>query len=249
LNPTRILSIPGIDNLRDLGGYPTTDGRLTRWKVILRSATLERLPHAGQRKLIDYGLRTDIDLRSVYQRSAAPDVFEGSKEVDYRPLAFFDEPSFEDRLERLPSTADAYWLMLTERGLAVRAVMEAIAGADGLTLIHCAAGKDRTGLICALLLGIAGVPDDLIVEDYALSQTILTDPASPFRRMYIEQEGLTPAEYDAMLKAEPETMRDILRKFHQHFGGLTGYLKAIGLSEAALRRLRARLVDGPGGAE
>ena len=244
--PQRILSIPGVGNLRELGGYPTRDGRSTRWKALLRSAGLDGLMGDGQRKLIEYGLRTDIDLRAYYQRETGPDVFHDSSEVIYKPLPVFDSQEFEDRIARQPTVADGYWLMLVERAPAFRAVIEAVASApDGATLIHCAAGKDRTGLAIVLLLGAVGVPSGVIVEDYALSQKILTDPADEFRQLALAR-GYQPHEYDEMMRTDPDTMRDVLERLDARFGGLTGYLKAIGLTDDTLTRLRARLVDaGP----
>jgi protein-tyrosine phosphatase len=241
--PDRVLSISGIGNLRDLGGYPAMGGKTTRWKVILRSAGTERLMPEGQRKLIEYGLRTNIDLRTHYQRETDPDVFKGSSEVDYRTHPIFDTQEFDDRLEALKSAPEAYWLMLTERAASFRGILETVASArEGATLIHCAAGKDRTGLVCALLLGAAGVPEEVIVEDYALSQRILTDPADEYRQIALAR-GWLPEEYDRLMSSDPATMYDILGRLRQHYGGLTGYISSIGISDDTLARLRTRLID------
>lgn len=243
LKQQRVIAISGISNLRDLGGYPASGGGATRWKVVLRSAGTERLLKDGQRKLIDYGLRASIDLRTPVQCQDNPDVFQHSAEVAYHMLPLIDTRELETRVDSAP-TADGYWLLLTERGAAFRAVMETILAAEsGATLVHCSAGKDRTGLVCALLLGTAGVADDVIVEDYALSQKLLTDPSDEFRQMALAH-GYEEHEYDRLMTADPAAMQDVLGRFRRHYGGIAGYLSAIGFGAEAQARLRARLVDG-----
>jgi protein-tyrosine phosphatase len=166
----RHIQINGINNLRDLGGYATQDGGQTRWGVFLRSANLDEVAAAGQRQLLDYGLRHIIDLRTTFEIQRWPDVFAQSSAVNYHHLPFFDDnPGMED-IDGFDDVVEIYTFMVERCQPAVRTILETISTADdGAVLFHCAGGKDRTGIIAALLLGLAGVDDATIAQDYFYS--------------------------------------------------------------------------------
>jgi protein-tyrosine phosphatase len=172
--PARRLPLAGAYNLRDVGGYPAANGGQTRWRTLFRADSLHRLSVEEQEALLEYGVRTVIDLRRPEETAAAPNVFAASSHVRYLHLSITDGapdpsgPSIE--LDEL------YRRILDLRGEQLGAVLTAMAD-DGAfpAVVHCTAGKDRTGLIIALLLGIAGVPSEQIIEDYALSAVYLEE--------------------------------------------------------------------------
>jgi protein-tyrosine phosphatase len=242
---TRRLAWEGVLNARDLGGYPAAGGRETRWGAVVRSDSLGDLTAAGQAALAGYGVRTIIDLRLADEITRHPNPFAepGDHGVAYTNVSVIDPAAgFPPETDTLGQN---YLWMLDHFGGFVAQVMAAVAGApEGGVLIHCAAGKDRTGLISALLLGVAGVPAETIAADYAMTAELLR----PRERQWLE--GLDPeerAQREAMLARyapTAEVMLAVLEGLGERHGGVEPYLRSTGLGQDDLDRLRERLV-GP----
>lgn len=187
---TRRLTWDSCYNTRDIGGFKLGDGRETRWRAVIRSDNLCRLTHAGRASLVEYGVRTVIDVRAPSELLVDPPPF---AMPDPRiGVACLNLPFFtDDDLAASPANdtqpaAEIYVLMLHRFAPRVATIMTGVARAEeGGVLVHCLAGKDRTGLIVALLLSLVGVPDDVIAADYALSSEYLrpdTEAGSPVAR-------------------------------------------------------------------
>lgn len=245
----RRLILNGAYNVRDIGGYATVDGGRTRWRSVWRAGSLHGLAPDGQAALLALGVRTIVDLRRRDEVAAAPNVLAGSAGLRYAHRSLFD-----DRRPRsvLPtSLADQYREVLDDRQAALRAILRTLAKPAALpALIHCTAGKDRTGLVVALLLALAGVPPATIAADYALSAGELRgDDFAAVRRWAFDQ-GYGWATDDRFLSSPPETMLATLAHLDARYGGIDGYLTAIGLAPAEVAALRARLVEpAPAGEE
>ena len=182
IDTRRHLDIEGAYNVRDLGGYATSDGRRTRWGVFLRADSLHRLPLRSQAALIDYGIRTVIDLRRSREIQAEPNVFWASSDVRYYHQNMSgDVPIVRDSDLPLPTdivgrSAGHYARGLDLRQSQTHDILANMAQPDILpALFHCRGGQDRTGIVAALLLGLAGVPDETIAEDYALTSRFLVN--------------------------------------------------------------------------
>ena len=162
----RRIALPGTQNLRDLGGYPAAGGGTVRWRTLLRSDALHRLDDAGRAALGGLGLRTVIDLRTDQEVEAAPSALDGTGARTFHIPLFSDEA-----ISRLPpERAAIYRYMIDDCGAAIAAAVGRLCAGGALPgLIHCTAGKDRTGLVAALVLDVIGVPDELIAADYAMS--------------------------------------------------------------------------------
>jgi protein-tyrosine phosphatase len=248
---TRLLPWEACYNARDLGGYATAGGGQTRWGAIVRADNLSRLTPAGQAALLEYGVRTVIDLRRRDELTIDINPF-GAPSDDPRrpaylhlPLGAGADPAGILAVKAAGTSVDAalpalYFQVLDHYWRGIAAIMTAIASApDGAVLFHCHAGKDRTGLIAALLLGLAGVPEQTIAEDYALSVVYLK-PIYDAR--LIEEPDPAKREYMArMLGAAPETMRAILAHLETRHGGAERYLLAAGVIESDIERLRRRI--------
>jgi protein-tyrosine phosphatase len=239
---TRLLAWEGCLNARDLGGYATTDGRETRWGAVVRSDSPAALTAAGRAALADYGVRAIVDLRLADEIARDPNPFAepGDHGITYRNVSFIDPAAgFPPDTYTL---AENYLWMLDKFGGFVAEVMAAVAGApDGGVLIHCAAGKDRTGLISALLLGLVRVPDDTIAADYAMTAELLR----PRDEEWLENGPGERAEREAMLARfapTAEVMTEVLARLAERHGGAEGYLGQAGLAPADLDRLRDRLL-------
>ena len=235
-------------NVRDVGGYVTSGGGITRWRALLRADDLCRLTPAGQAELAAYGVRTVIDLRSPSELAAAPHPYAdptGDRDSPaYHPLALFDEDDAAawSLLEATQNNGEFYCGVLDLFQHRVGAVVRAVAEApQGGVLVHCFAGKDRTGIVTALLLALADVPRETIAADYALSDSYLQplyeelmagveDPAERERRAQ---------EYTSL----PEAILAILDHLDARYGGVEAYVREAGVSDDQVDRIRRRLVE------
>ncbi len=162
--PERVLPLAGARNLRDLGGYPTVDGRRTRWRILFRADGLHRLEPEGRTALLAAGVRTVVDLRRDDESREHPNPFAGVPEVRYARISLQDVPL--EQLAELSSLEDVYRSILENGRAQVADVFRALFAPGALPgVFHCTAGKDRTGIIAALVLSAAGVPEEVVVED------------------------------------------------------------------------------------
>jgi len=246
--PARLVALEAVHNFRDLGGYATADGRTTRWRVLFRADGLYRLTPADVEALEPLGLHTVIDLRSD------PELDErGRFPVDAHPVVFHHLPvvdttwSAEER-PKFDRDEDfliwAYGDMLEIGRPRFAKAFELLAEPDALPAVfHCAAGKDRTGLLAALLLGSLGVSHDDIVDDYSLT----TEGMERFRvwaaREWPEFTDRMASMPAAFTMALPDAMRHILEQLTVEHGSIRAYVRSIGVSEATLETLESVLLD------
>lgn len=238
----RRIALEGCLNFRDLGGYPTADGRRLRWRQLFRSDGLHALTGRDVARLRDeLGLAHVIDLRSSGELRA-----DGRGLLEREPLRFHHLPLFDlepgGGARPQLALADLYFAMAEFAAAPMARVVEALAGASGPAVYHCAAGKDRTGVVSAVLLGLLGVRDEVIVADYAATREGLEGiverlMASPGYRDVLE--ALPPET----LHAEPETMVCLLEKIRERYGSMRGYARHIGVADTALDRLADRLLE------
>ncbi|MGX1307753.1 protein-tyrosine phosphatase [Amorphus suaedae] len=243
---SRVIALEGAHNVRDLGGYETAGGGVTRWRSVLRAGVLTHLTADARTALVDMGLATVIDLRGADELATQPNPFRDDARVAYRNVPLFHALAPIEMLDpdgRPFDMGNRYRQGLDgcqERFAEVfRTILEAEPGA---VLFHCSAGKDRTGLIAALLLSVAGVSDETIVDDYALTATV-AQPLLAILREGALARGAAPELVDRTLASPPETMRRTLDHLQAGYGGATRYVSAIGLGDDEVARLRARLAD------
>ena len=243
--PQRHLKFAVTYNFRDTGGYPAHNGGTTRWRTLFRSDSPHRLPEADRASLIKHGLRTAIDLRQAEELAESPSVFAASAHVTYCHLPLLsDVPSMP---EVLPALVDIYRSILDDRRAQVGAALAALATPGALpAVVNCTAGKDRTGLIVALVLGLAGVPEETIVADYALSGTCLAGVYLDEARQRAEARGFS---YDLQVLCEPDFMRTTLAHLKKRYGGIEAYVRTTGVSDAEIDQLRQAMVTTQGRGE
>ena len=240
---TRLLAWEGCLNARDLGGYATEDGRETRWGAEVRSDSPAALTETGRAALADYGVRAIVDLRLPTELADHPNPFAepGGHGIVYANVSFIDPAAAPP--EAVSTLAEDYLPMLDRYRLGVAEAMAAIARApEGVVVIHCAAGKDRTGLISALLLGLVGVAAETIAADYAMTAELLRPRDQAWLEALPPQER---AEREALLARyapTAEVMTEVLARLTERFGGVKPYLLATGLDRDDLDRLRDRLL-------
>jgi protein-tyrosine phosphatase len=236
-DPQRRLNFPGLLNARDLGGCPTFDGQRTRFRSLVRADDLAQLNADGLRALAEFGIETVIDLRWPEEARRHPSPIPHLlPQVCYQRVPLLTPTEDEWRL-RSNDAAKELWncVVLDEVRAELRQVLGVIAGAaPGALLFHCVAGKDRTGLIAALLLALADVLPEAIARDYAASTESL-------REGYLTRYAkVDPAHILAALHCPEEGAHNML-KFLAHAGGVRAYLREIGLTSEEIARLRSRL--------
>ncbi|SEQ14530.1 protein-tyrosine phosphatase [Devosia sp. YR412] len=240
MQPQRHLPIAGTYNVRDLGGYAVADGQ-TQWGRLLRADALHRLDAEGVDAMLAAGITTVIDLRHGNELTHQPNPFLGHAKVAYHNVSLLDglAPTVLGDGDVL---LDLYKLALTQRQPALAEVLQIIADAPpGAVLFHCTAGKDRTGIVAALLLGLAGVEAGLIVEDYALTAAMIAPIIAEITEGAVAR-GADPEGFQRLLASEPATMVATLAFIEAEFGSMTAYVQSIGLDEATITRLRNRLL-------
>jgi len=247
----RRLSLEKILNIRDLGGWPIPGGATTRYGVFLRSALPEEpLPPDDRQALRELGLALDVDLRGDAEVAARPDALAQEPWLEYRRLPMFHEAAAGERYTG-PSAFQAgffwgeqYVVMAEQHKGWVRAVLEALAASPGPALFHCTTGKDRTGIIAAVLLGLCGVAREDIVADYSVSQCYLAPMYEGF--LLTGEPGETRTLNAPFFSTAPANMETLLDHWDRQYGGVPGYAAACGLSQEVLRRLTGRLCGAQG---
>lgn len=236
----RHLALEGSYNVRDIGGYTTLDGRLTRWNTLLRADNLSSLSAAAQRFLLEYPVQTIIDLRRTAEVNKAPGIFAQSRAVKYINISLLED---EQQVMRAQSLQALYRHILEASQGQIKLIIESMAQKDVFPcVVHCAIGKDRTGLIIALLLSIANVPASTIASDYALSEQYL-DPLFKILRSKAELDGIDRQRFEWLTKARQETMLETLAYLEEHYESVRGYLAAIGITNEQIDDLRIILVE------
>jgi protein-tyrosine phosphatase len=250
LPPERDLVWDGCLNVRDLGGHPTADGGETRFGEIVRSDSVSQLSEAGWEALAAHGIRTVIDLRGDHEREDDPPR-ELPLEVRHVPFSEANEREWEEIAEEVEaavgaapdietSTRDVYLIFLEHFKTNVGAGLRAVARApEGGLVVHCVGGKDRTGMLVAFLLHLAGVADEDIAADYALSEERLRSRHEAWFAAAETEEELERLRRIA--KTPPGSMLGVFRELERRYGSIEDYLKSAGVEEEDMDRVRARL--------
>lgn len=240
----RLIALDGCLNFRDLGGYPTARGGRVRWRRMFRSDALHALtPGDVERLRDDIGLATVVDLRSTAELRADGDGPLRRAGLAHHHVALFDGAAVRPEDVAVPVTlADRYWLLAEYAKDKIARVLAALATSDGPAVYHCAAGKDRTGVISAVILGVLGVPDEVIVADYAATQENLDAIIERLMASKSYESVLARLPPDT-LHAEAQTMQTFLERIRATYGDMRGYAQAAGVDTGALEAMRARLVE------
>jgi protein-tyrosine phosphatase len=241
-----IINLEGGFNLRDLGDIPTTDGKTTKRGVFVRSGNLDKISVEGQQKLIDYGVKTVIDLRSEWECRNYPNVFSSSSLVQYKNLPVLsDELSensqFKAKTGRAANLAGIYRVYFDNCQQAIGTIISTVAESPSTTVFHCYAGKDRTGIVAALLLSIASVDDATIAADYAETTNHIQHLLLEWRENAIKNNrDLT--KHDREVGAAAETILDSLSYIRKQYGSIEDYLQICGVTAQQILQIKNNLV-------
>lgn len=245
----RVMALQGAWNVRSFAGLQGTRGPIPA-NAFIRTADLGRLTAADRDTLAAAGVTLDIDLRTADEQTQSPDLLASDDRFDYQRISLMgtEKMDLPKMMKSFPdSLGEAYVQWLGHSQPQFKQVFQRIAAEkDGTVLFHCTAGKDRTGIIAGLLLNLAGVADDDIVHNYAISAHYLEgqpkDSAMNAQMMeLIRQNPEIGRKMAGMAGTAPENMEMFLSALQQQYGGAEGYLKSIGISDAEIQQLKARL--------
>ncbi len=210
---------------------------MTRPRVLVRSDHLGHLNQSGLEALKAYGVGTVVDLRSDSEVAANPSPFADGLVARYVQHALIDDSNM-NQIGDSASMLERYLFIINTRPQAFRDVFNSIAQAEGSVLFHCFAGKDRTGLVAAMVLALAGVSRGDIAADYGESDVQL---AKQYEIWISEAKPGKQAAFREELRCPPERILGVLDHMDRKWGGVEGYLDAAGMTGANIERVGARL--------
>ncbi len=260
------IDLDGLANLRDVGGIPTDDGGEIAPGRLLRSDNLQSLSDGAVDALLDMGVSDVVDLRSDYEADREGPGPLSRTGVRHHRFSLFREwrggvgqPKDAEPAEVLPAealpwvdlepqvtlrddVASHYISYVLDRPDSILGALRVIARAEGATLVHCAAGKDRTGTVIALALSVAGAHRQAIVDDYAASSERIHGILDRLRVSDTYADNLRGRPLSSHL-SHPETMETFLGHLDAAYGGVPGLLTRLGWSEDDNAQLRDKLLD------
>lgn len=254
--PERILKLEGAVNFRDAGGYKTADGHRVRKGLIYRSGALGNLSPADLEALSKLGIKLICDLRSREEIEAEPDKLAQGANYLHLPL---DADTKEERRRRLRALLfnrreltrmmPAFYtqVMIDRNATLYGNLLKRFADPANLpAVIHCTAGKDRTGVGIALLLTLLGVPEDVVVADYSLSN-LYYDNFYRYGQQMVRRVawlGIRAEDIQPMLVADPNNIKLALEHVREKHGGIENYLRtAAGMDADTLTKLRQNFLE------
>jgi protein-tyrosine phosphatase len=245
----RHIPFEGILNFRDLGGYKASGGRRVAWRRVFRSADLTEMTRSDYDRLTGkFGVVAIIDLRSDVERERQGIGLINEAGFKYHAISFLadgGQQQVEDRRYTEFASMGEFYVYLVRKsqfGRQVVAALEIIAGKENRPLVfHCAIGKDRTGILAAVLLSALGVGDEDIVEDYVMSGPHML---AIVERLKCKSETADFANHfpEFALKAVPESMAALLSAIKKEYGSTGGYLKTHGADSTLVERLQKALL-------
>ncbi|GFJ78213.1 tyrosine-protein phosphatase [Phytohabitans houttuyneae] len=239
----RTLPFTTTFNFRDVGGYLGHEGRTVRWRRLYRSDSLHRLDNGDTEAFAALGVRTVVDLRRPHE------VARDGRVPEYLGLGYrhihpqhqdWDEIPYEEKIGVARYLANRYYDLAEQGAAGISAAVGVIADeALAPVVVHCVAGKDRTGVVCALTLSVLGVSDEDIATDYALSTQAATRFTDFLRSRKVEVQRI-PQPY---FSSPAEAMLIFLKELRERHGSAEGYLLAAGLKPEQLESMRTHLLS------
>lgn len=251
-DPSRHVELETCCNFRDLGGYPAAGGMRTRWRTLFRADGLISLSDADRDVLRALGIRIVIDLRSDLEVQVRGRFVDEVGGVAYHHLPLIDSVPGMEQGPEAAEVADwtdtdyvarRYATYLDDGAASLQTALDLLADTGNLPAVfHCSVGKDRTGVLAAVVLGLLGVPDEVIVDDYALSASAMTSVLERLRREFAEAGQEVERYAPVILSAQPQSMAGFIDVLRQRFGSFERLAEALDRA-SVVERLRHVLLE------
>lgn len=234
------LPLKNASNVRELGGYPSENGNITNHGYLLRADDLSKLDKSDIQFVIDYGIRSVIDLRSDSELITHPDPFVNIERINYKHIPLIEQdvidPNFYKNLMKNPSSflSEMYLGMINNATNGIKEVFEFISEQDRGVLFHCTAGKDRTGVISMLLLGLAGVSKEDIITNYMVTEIYIRNAMAK-----LDNINEFPKELGM---SKPEYIEPVIDYVLDTFGSFEDYLLHIGIEGKVLEDIKMKML-------
>jgi len=230
----RRFNFKAVYNCRDIGGFLTDSNKMVQTRFFIRSDNLTDISLDEMNYLQDYGVQAVIDFRHQNEIDQAPDPFVNHTDIDYYNIAILDHAQFTlEDLNRI-KLSDLY-ITIVENKSFIKQVFETLAKYDKAILYHCTAGKDRTGVITALLYKLAGVADVDIIADYEVSFTYLVPK-------YIGRDENVSEMYKDLFSSRPETMETFLNYLNYKYPNIIDYFLSRDISMETIDIIKRKLL-------
>ncbi len=250
----RVLHLQGAFNFRDIGGYPTKDGKTVRWGKVYRSANLSELSDESVAYVSGLGIKLVCDLRSAEEVGDRPDRLP-SPAPNVLMLPIVDPSNPFVRMARIFSNwnrVDSIMLegyarvVLDQNAAAFARIFHHLKDENSLpAIIHCTAGKDRAGMATAILLIALGVPEEIVIQDYSLSnlyfsyfRDVMDRTITPLKRFGVTVDDIRP-----LLSASPAVMKGALDHLHKEYGSVEAYLARASVTAEDIEQIKRLLLE------
>ncbi len=246
---SRHIGLKSVTNFRDIGGYRTRNGNSVAWRRVFRSGEFAKITRNDfQRLTEEIGLTSVIDLRSTLEVERQGIGLLAEADIRYRNIAFMtddDDPGANaSRYAHCTNMGEFYLEMARQKDYGKRIIeaLEVIADPKNHPIVfHCAVGKDRTGMLAAVLLSLLGVAEKDIIEDYALSEPYMDELLARLKNN--PQKNDPPLDIpEYFWKASPESMKLFLSTLRKEYGSIRGYLDTMGMEPSLVGRLERALL-------
>ena len=244
--PQRFIALQGPLNFRDLGGYTTQDGRMVRWRSLFRSDAMHTMTAEDTEQVYGtLGVVSRIDLRTEREVQHTGPGPVAPPSVQYIHLPFIQWQTGIPTGQEDPETRlrDMYLRIIHDSGGQISKAVTTLAGEEGLPAVfHCSAGKDRAGICAAIVLGLLGVDEQDIMQDYSLTGKNIDAIIGRLASLPGNEHMLRlPIEF---FHPQPGAMEAVLAELRNGHGGIESYVKAHGVSDGTLAQLRRSLLQG-----